>query len=136
MSSSLQLASSGRIDKLRDYRRANGLCFKSGEKFDPTHQCTQKQPATLNAVAADEDPIQLSEEVLNMIEMHDVVTAEQLSLSINAMAGSEGADCLRLRAMVGNQVLLILVDSGSSNCLINKRMLTSSVMLSKYLPWQ
>jgi hypothetical protein len=25
--------------QLRDYRRAHNLCFKCGEKFDPTHQC-------------------------------------------------------------------------------------------------
>lgn len=63
----------------------------------------------------DDDPIQLSEEVLNLMEMHDIVEAQQLSLSLNAMAGSHSTNCLRLRALVGNQVMLILVDSGSSS---------------------
>jgi hypothetical protein len=70
-----------------------------------------------------ECPIQLSEEVLNLIEMHDIAIAEQLSLSLHAMSGSEGDNCLRLRALVGNQVMLILVDSGSSNSFINANML-------------
>jgi hypothetical protein len=35
-----------------------------------------------------------------MVEMHDIVVAEQLSLSLNALVGSEGANCLRLRALV------------------------------------
>jgi hypothetical protein len=28
--------------QLRDYCRANNLCFKCGEHFDPTHQCAKK----------------------------------------------------------------------------------------------
>lgn len=109
--------------QLRDYRRANGLCFKCGEKYDPSHQCGQKPAATVNMMEEGECPLQLSEEVLNMIEMHDVATAEQLSLSINAMSGSDGSNCLRLRALVGNQVMLILIDSGSSNSFVNANML-------------
>jgi hypothetical protein len=63
-----------------------------------------------------ECPIQWSEEVLNLMEMHDLAAATQLSLSLNALAGC-------LRALVDNQVLLILVDSGSSNSFINANML-------------
>jgi hypothetical protein len=109
--------------QLRDFRRANGQFFKCGEKYDPTHQCGQKATATVNLMEHGECPIQLSEEVLNLIEMHDIAIAEQLSLSLHAMSGSEGDNCLRLRAMVGNQVMLILVDSGSSNCFINANMI-------------
>jgi hypothetical protein len=65
----------------------------------------------------------LSEEILNMLEMHDIAEAQQLSLSLHAMAGSEGAETIRLRALVGNQVLLILVDSGSSTYFIHAQML-------------
>jgi predicted aspartyl protease len=70
----------------------------------------------------EEDPVQLSEEVLNAMELLDIAAAEKLSLSINALAGSEGDDCFRLRTLVGNQVMLILVDSGSSHCFINANM--------------
>lgn len=62
-----------------------------------------------------EDHIQLLEEVLNLMEMHDIAEAQQLSLSLNVMSRSESTNCLRLRALVGNQVMLILVDSGSSS---------------------
>lgn len=67
-------------------------------------------------------PEQLSEEVLNMMELHDIAEAQQLSLSINAMAGTDGSDTIRLRALVGNQVLLILVDSGSTGSFLNESM--------------
>jgi hypothetical protein len=108
--------------QLHDYRKANALCFKCGDKFDPTHQCGAKPAAALNAMETELCLVQLSEEILNMLELQDIAIAEQLSLSINALAGSESANCLRLRALVGNQVLIILVDSGSSSFL-NEHML-------------
>ncbi|KAK1693348.1 hypothetical protein QYE76_010045 [Lolium multiflorum] len=110
--------------QLRDYRRANNLCFKCGDKYDPTHQCGAKPAHSLNTMEQQECPIQLSEEVLNLMEMHDLATATKLSLSLNAMSGSEGSNCLRLRALVDNQVLLILVDSGCNSSFINANMLS------------
>jgi hypothetical protein len=61
--------------QLRDYRKANGLCFKCGEKFDPTHQCQKKQAPELHAITTEETPEQLSEEVLNMLELQDIAEA-------------------------------------------------------------
>jgi hypothetical protein len=40
------------------------------------------------------------------------------------MVGSEGAETIRLQALVGNQVLLILVDSGSSGSFVYAQMLS------------
>jgi hypothetical protein len=40
--------------QLRDYRRANNLCFKCGEKYDPTHQCAKKQGAELDAMTTED----------------------------------------------------------------------------------
>jgi ribosomal protein L32 len=99
--------------QLREYHRANHLCFKCGDMFDLTHQCGQKQVAVANVLEQSEDPILLSDEVLNIMEMHDLAEAQLLSLSLNAMARPEDSHCLRLMALVGNQVMLILVDSGS-----------------------
>jgi hypothetical protein len=45
--------------------------------------------------------------------------AECCHISVNAMAGTESSQSLHLRTMVGNQVCLILVDSGSSYSFIN-----------------
>jgi hypothetical protein len=109
--------------QLREYRRLNNLCFKCGAKYDPTHQCGQKPVAMVNAMEQEIDPIILSEEVLNLMEMNDIAEAQHLSVSLNALSGSESNNCLRLRALVGNQVMLILVDSGSSNSFINENML-------------
>lgn len=110
--------------QLRDYRRANGLCFRCGEKFDPAHQCAKKQTGELHALTTKEPtPEQLSEEVLNMMEIQDLAEATQLSLSIHALAGTDSGDTIRLRAMVGKQILLILVDYGSTGNFLNTNML-------------
>uniref|UniRef100_A0ACD5TJB1 Uncharacterized protein n=1 Tax=Avena sativa TaxID=4498 RepID=A0ACD5TJB1_AVESA len=45
--------------------------------------------------------------------------ADHLSLSIHAMDGTAGRETLKLWAMIGNQVLIILVDSGSSHSFVN-----------------
>jgi hypothetical protein len=65
--------------QLRDYRKANGLCFKCGEKFDPTHQCARPQGAALHALTTEEEsPEQLSKKVLYMLELQDLCDAPPL----------------------------------------------------------
>lgn len=110
--------------QLRDYRRTNGLCFKCGDKYDPTHQCTKKQATELNALEAEEAAELLSEEVLNMMELQDMADAKELSLSLNAIAGKDASETIRLRALVDNQVLIILIDSGSSGSFINANLVS------------
>jgi hypothetical protein len=74
-------------------------------------------------MVTEESPAMLSEEVLNMLELQDIAEAEQLSLSIHALAGTDSGDTIHLRASVGNQSLLILVDSGSTGSFLNSAML-------------
>jgi N-dimethylarginine dimethylaminohydrolase len=74
-------------------QRPNGECFKCGEKYDPTHQCAKKPVAELHALTKESTPEQLSEEVLNMMELHDIAEAQQLSLSINAMPDGSDTIC-------------------------------------------
>jgi hypothetical protein len=100
--------------QLRDYRRLHNLCFKCGEKYDPTHQCQRRPPQQLHAIVTKDMNTELSDAVLEELEMQDAATAELLHLSLHAMAGTEAAKKIRIRALVGNQVMLILVDSGSS----------------------
>jgi hypothetical protein len=59
---------------LRDYRRANGLCFHFGEKYDPTHQCTKK--AELNVVAVEQSQTNITSEVLELLELQDITNAQ------------------------------------------------------------
>jgi hypothetical protein len=58
-----------------------------------------------------------------MLEMQDMAEAQQLSLSIHALVGTDSGDTICLRATVGDQSLLILVDSGSTGSFLNAAML-------------
>lgn len=59
-------------------------------------------------------------EILPDDTLHTMATAEPappeecFQLSVHALAGTEEVQSVRLRALVKNQVMLILVDSGST----------------------
>lgn len=107
--------------QLQDFHRANNLCYFCGEKFDAEHlgKCSKCPKPQLNALALNDLDVQLIESTLNQLEIEDVLTQELCQLSINAMAGTESADSMRVRALVHNQVMLILIDFGSSHSFIN-----------------
>jgi hypothetical protein len=104
--------------QLRDYRKANGLCYRCGEKFDQQHQCAKK--AELHVLTTEDHHAELADEVLELLELQDLANAQELSLSINAIAGSQSDGTICIRALVKNQVMLLLVDSGSSNTFVNE----------------
>ena len=41
-------------------------------------------------------------------------------MSVDALAGTEGGETIRLRALVGNQVMLLLIDSGSTHTFVTR----------------
>ena len=56
-------------------------------------------------------------------EMLDAVVAdeeeEEMHISVNAISGSENPTTIRVRALVGNQIMLMLIDFGSSHSFVN-----------------
>ena len=60
-----------------------------------------------------------AEQALELLD-EPVVLAICCQLSINALAGTEGGEMMRLRALVGNQVMLLLVDSGSTHTFVTR----------------
>ncbi|KAM0905424.1 hypothetical protein ACQ4PT_017397 [Festuca glaucescens] len=105
--------------QLRDFRKANNLCFRCGDKYSREHQC--KQTSQLLTIQLGDFGEILSDDTVHALELLEdpIITAECCHISVNAMAGTESIKSLRLRTMVGNQVCLILVDSGSSHSFIN-----------------
>jgi hypothetical protein len=112
--------------QLKEYKRVNGLCYQCGEKYVPGHKCkTQGQPQ-LNYTAVEEGgdggPI-LSDELLNFLDATSDRFEDEMVLSLNALSGAENPKCthkcVRLRAMIKDQVILQLLDSGSSNTFIS-----------------
>lgn len=75
--------------QLRDYRRANNLCYFCGDKFDTDHlqKCT-KRPVKpqMNALVLNDLDMQLTEETLNQLEIEDVLSQELYKLSLNAIS--------------------------------------------------
>jgi hypothetical protein len=58
--------------------------------------------------------------VLNQLQMEDILAEEMGQLSLNAISGTDSGDSLKIRALLHNQVMLILVNSGSSHSFISK----------------
>jgi len=110
---------------LLNYRKSNNLCYYCGEKYDPAHAatCTQRPKAQVNALVVNDLDMPLSEEVVAQLELEDSLTSEFGQLSLNALAGTDQGQTLKLRALVKNKVMLALVDSGSTHSFVSSQFL-------------
>lgn len=108
--------------QLKDYRRQNGLCYSCGDKFAPGHVCANKQVAQAKALHMAEEAAHLSDAVLDAIATEEAVEEAAAHLSVNALAGTTNTKTIQIRALVGNQVMLLLVDSGSSHTFIDQQL--------------
>ena len=111
----------GRERQLRDFRRANGLCFKCGDKYSREHQC-KKQGAQLLTIQVGEFGEVLTDDAVHALELLDEPEGEPAEcclLSSHATSGTESSACIRLQAQVGDQMMLLLLDSGSSHSFID-----------------
>lgn len=101
-------------NKLFETRRAQGLCYKCGDKYFPGHQCKSKQ---LNALTGTTDACEelyvTTDEGGDINEIEEEVIDEPISL--NALSGIETTNTIRLRGTYGKQELTILVDCGSTH---------------------
>lgn len=106
--------------QLRDFRRANNQCFKCGDKFSKDHQC--KRPGQLLLIEVGDFGEVLSDDAVKALELLEETEAPAAccKLSIDALAGTAGEETIRLRALVGNQVMLLLIDSGSTHTFVTK----------------
>jgi len=107
--------------QLRDYRKANGLCYLCGDKYDPTHVevCPKRQKAQLNTLALNDLDANITEDILNQLEMEDALADTFCQLSLHAMAGTEDNGCIKLKSLVKNKSMIMLLDSGSSHSFVN-----------------
>uniref|UniRef100_A0ACD6AM41 Uncharacterized protein n=1 Tax=Avena sativa TaxID=4498 RepID=A0ACD6AM41_AVESA len=105
--------------QLRDFRKVNGLCFRCGDKYSRDHQC--KQTSQLLTIQLGDFGEILSDDTVHALELLEdpAGTSECCHISVHALAGTESGHYLCLCTMVGNQVCLILVDSGSSHSFVN-----------------
>lgn len=85
--------------------------------------CPKRPQAQVNALVVNELDVVLNDDVLNQLAVEDTLAEDFFQLSLNAMAGTDKGDALRVRALVQNKVMLILVDSGSSHSFVSKAFL-------------
>jgi hypothetical protein len=101
--------------QLKEYRRANGECYGCGEKYIPGHICASRQATQIKAIETEVDGAILSDEILDAVATEEGMEAAAAFLTANAMSGTTHAKSIKLRALVGNQAMLLLIDSGSSS---------------------
>jgi len=97
-----------RIRQLRDYRRANNLCYSCGEKYEPGHAdiCPKKQKSQINAlVVNDLDKTEITEDMPNQLAVEDALTEDFGQLSLNALSSLETQNSIKLKAMVKDKVM-------------------------------
>jgi hypothetical protein len=111
--------------QVMNYRRANNLCFHCGEPYTPAHAeiCTKRPKAQLNAIVVNDLDMHLYEKVLTQLAQEDSLASEFFHLSLNAITITDEGEALRIRALLKNQVMLTLVDSGSSHSFVSSQFL-------------
>lgn len=118
------------VDKfaaLKAYRRARGLCDKCAERWRPGHQCA----STVQLHVVQELMDLLSPDVGDHAELSDSAdtcpgsssSSDQAHLfatiSLDALAGSDGPKTMRFLGSLQGQDILILVDSGSTHSFLS-----------------
>jgi len=88
--------------QLKEYRRANGLCYSCGEKYTPGHACANRQVAQAKAIGTEEDGVILSDAILDVVANEETMEEAAAFLTSNAISGTTHAKSIRLRALVGN----------------------------------
>jgi hypothetical protein len=106
--------------QLKEYRRANNLCFKCGEKYTPAHTCKSPEGALQLIEQATLDGGEyLSEDILDRLDQpHLQFMQEDCYLFLHALCGQPQHRAIQLRALV-KKVLVILIDYGSSHIFLN-----------------
>lgn len=96
-----------KLGALRAARRAKGLCMKCGETYSPQHKC----PKQIS--------LQVLEEVLEAFQADQQSDHSSDSSRYCAAVGVQGKKTIKLQGRIGNQEILILVDSGSPGTFIS-----------------
>jgi hypothetical protein len=107
--------------QLKEYKRANHLCFKCGEKSTPNHTYSTavSQLNVMQNVVVDGGDI-LSDEMMEALKTPQLcMMNDDYYLSLHALSGQPQHKAIQLRAMVQNLVLIILIDSSSSHTFLN-----------------
>jgi hypothetical protein len=93
-------------------------------------KCTKRAKPQVNALLVNDLGVELTYETLTQLEIGDALTAEMDQLSLNALSGTDAGDSMRVRALVQDKIMLILVDSGSYHSFVS----SSFLLQTKIIP--
>jgi hypothetical protein len=88
----------------------------------------------VNALVVKDLEVQLTDEVLHQLDVEDALDAEFCKLSLNAISGTDKGEAIKLRAMVQNKVMLVLVDNGSSHSFVSSSFLMKCGIQPTHMP--
>jgi hypothetical protein len=127
-----------RDKQLRDYRKANNLCYHCGDKYEPGHAevCAKKVKPHINALALNDLDREINEDLLNEMAIDEVLTKNFHQLSLNAIAGTESMDSIKLKSTVKNKTMLILVDTSSSHSFVSSHFVQLAQLPTTPVPEQ
>lgn len=115
-------ASADKLDSLRRYRRARGLCDRCAEKWSYGHKCSAT--AQLHAMEGVWDLLSETNEDIQEDESSEPRTEQVfMSLTQSAWGGSESYQTVKLQgAIQGHPLIINLVDSGSSHTFLSEKL--------------
>ncbi|XP_020082221.1 uncharacterized protein LOC109705849 [Ananas comosus] len=112
--------------QLIEQRRAAGLCFKCGEKYQPGHQCSLKG---LNLIQGEDDLLEIYDESCITEEREDAEEGRntketdgdirELGVSVHALSGGKTQDTIKVPGESKGKTLTILIDTGSTHSFID-----------------
>lgn len=76
---------------------------------------------------------EINEDLLNEMAIDEMLTKNFGQLSLNALAGTEANNSIKLQATVSNKTMLILVDTSSSHNFVSSHLSTS--LNYQLYPW-
>lgn len=106
-----------KLQELKQFRRKNGLCFKYGNKWNHNHQCPDQ--ISLHVLEELLDALGTNSEEGGYASESQEVEETMMALNSSQPVQSTKRKTFKLLANVGNQKVLILVDSGSVGTFIS-----------------
>ncbi|GKB10845.1 hypothetical protein Tco_0844768 [Tanacetum coccineum] len=98
-------------------KRAKGICFRCDEKFRPEHRCHGKTLQVL--LVGDED--ETEDEFDGKSDEH--VHLDMVEVSLNSVMGFTSPHTMKIRGILGDEEVVVLIDSGTTYNFLSKRVL-------------